>query len=128
MIRMTPFHRYDRCGLVFGKIMCLVMAIDLLFFWVLEFFWPERDIDRAPDFKRNRFLQVCLLVFAHDPALVFEVAYRLDLLQGVRQPRQTYINSTEAGGWKLEAGSWKDDGTHRFASVIVISACSSHLE
>lgn len=59
----TEIYRYNRCGRVFGKIMCLVMAVDLLFFWLLEFFWPERDIDRAAAFKRDKFLQVCMVTF-----------------------------------------------------------------
>jgi phosphatidylinositol glycan class A protein len=55
---LARFRMYDRCGAVFGKIMCMVVAIDWLFLWLLEYFWPASGIDVVPTFNRERFEKV----------------------------------------------------------------------
>jgi hypothetical protein len=48
----------SRCGAVFGKIMCMVVAVDWLFLCLLEWLWPASGIDRVPAFEQGRMEKV----------------------------------------------------------------------
>lgn len=43
--------RYHAGGPLAGKIFCIIVAVDLLFLKLLEWWLPERDIDRCPPFR-----------------------------------------------------------------------------
>lgn len=44
------FRRYYGCGLVAGKIFCLIAAIDFLIGVVLAWVWPKEKVEKARDF------------------------------------------------------------------------------
>ena len=43
--------RYYTCGIYFGKILCIVLAVQVMFLWVLEILYPASEIDEAPEIK-----------------------------------------------------------------------------
>lgn len=48
-------QEYYGCGKVFGKISCMLLAIDFLLFTFLEWLIPKRSIDICPDFSREEY-------------------------------------------------------------------------
>ncbi|KAL0096913.1 hypothetical protein J3Q64DRAFT_1669916 [Phycomyces blakesleeanus] len=48
-------RRYYGCGLYAGKIFCMVMALDYLFWRFLEFVFPKDSIERAQPFPYKRY-------------------------------------------------------------------------
>ncbi|GAA5824277.1 hypothetical protein JCM11251_001595 [Rhodosporidiobolus azoricus] len=52
-------RRYYGTGAVFGKIMCIIVIVDHMLLVLLEFFQPEKDIDRAPKFDLNKWKRIC---------------------------------------------------------------------
>ncbi|KAI9499996.1 Phosphatidylinositol N-acetylglucosaminyltransferase GPI3 subunit [Coemansia spiralis] len=49
------FRRYYGCGLVAGKLFCLVAAIDFLIGVVLAWFWPRAQIEKARSFDYAKY-------------------------------------------------------------------------
>jgi phosphatidylinositol glycan class A protein len=45
--------RYYGCGIWAGKLFCLVVVVDYLFFLFLEWWFPREDIDICPDWPRK---------------------------------------------------------------------------
>lgn len=47
----TTFERlqkYYSCGIYFGKILCIVVAVQIIFVWILELLYPRDSVDLAP--------------------------------------------------------------------------------
>lgn len=44
MDRMIRYH--DHNGPVAGKVFCIVVAVDFVFWWILSWVWPDDDIDK----------------------------------------------------------------------------------
>lgn len=42
------FFRYYTCGVYFGKILCIVIAVQCIFLWFLDLLYPADRIDLAP--------------------------------------------------------------------------------
>ncbi|KAI8343860.1 hypothetical protein BC941DRAFT_386132 [Chlamydoabsidia padenii] len=49
------FRRYYGCGLYAGKIFCMVIALDYLFWILLEFLFPRHSIELASTFPYERY-------------------------------------------------------------------------
>lgn len=41
-------NRYYLCGPYFGKVLCIVIAVQVIFLQILEFLCPAKDIDVSP--------------------------------------------------------------------------------
>ncbi|KAI8870841.1 GlcNAc transferase [Ramicandelaber brevisporus] len=52
-------RRYYSCGMVAGKLFCMVVALDYLLMILLELIWPAAMIERAPTFPTAK---LCALV------------------------------------------------------------------
>lgn len=48
-------RRYYGCGIYAGKIFCMVVALDYLFWMFLEFMLPNHSIERAETFPYKRY-------------------------------------------------------------------------
>ncbi|CAG8654461.1 12658_t:CDS:10 [Cetraspora pellucida] len=55
---MERLRRYYGCGIWAGKIFCIVMAVDYLFWRFLEWLFPADDIDIAPTFPYQKYRKV----------------------------------------------------------------------
>lgn len=52
-------ERYYECGLVYGKILCMLFVLELYLLYFIDRFWrPTSEIDIAPDFDRERFKKI----------------------------------------------------------------------
>ena len=51
---MQRMNRYYACGKYFGKILCLVLAVQTMFLYVLEAMSPACEIDEAPHIRLDR--------------------------------------------------------------------------
>jgi phosphatidylinositol glycan class A protein len=51
--------KYHNCGVFAGKIAMMVVAVDYLFFLLLELLLPREQIDTAPDFDPVLFEEYC---------------------------------------------------------------------
>ena len=40
---MERMVKYNGCGIVSGKISCILVAMDVLFYWILEWLFPRSD-------------------------------------------------------------------------------------
>ncbi|KNC45932.1 GlcNAc transferase [Thecamonas trahens ATCC 50062] len=49
------FRRYYGCGLWAGKLFCMLMALDFIFFRLLEWVFPRSGIDLVPAFPTSAF-------------------------------------------------------------------------
>jgi hypothetical protein len=64
IISRTPLPLIDRlkryygCGAWAGKLFCLLMALDFLLLWFLEFCYPRESIDVARDWPKRQ--PICL--------------------------------------------------------------------
>jgi hypothetical protein len=38
---MERMIKYNGCGIVSGKISCILVAMDVLFYWILEWLFPR---------------------------------------------------------------------------------------
>jgi hypothetical protein len=48
-------HEYQkRCGVVFGKVFCLLFLLDMVFLFVFQCVNPDCEIEEAPAFKCRR--------------------------------------------------------------------------
>ncbi|CAG8571888.1 16688_t:CDS:10 [Dentiscutata heterogama] len=56
---MERLRRYYGCGIWAGKIFCVVMAIDYLFWRFLEWLFPADEIDIAPAFPYQKYRKIC---------------------------------------------------------------------
>ena len=54
---LERLRRYYGCGLYAGKIFCVVMALDYLFWIFLETIAPRCNIERAQKFPYKRYRQ-----------------------------------------------------------------------
>ncbi|KAJ2899916.1 Phosphatidylinositol N-acetylglucosaminyltransferase GPI3 subunit [Coemansia aciculifera] len=52
------FRRYYGCGLVAGKIFCVIAAIDFLFGAVLAWLWPKESIELAQPFASDKYQRI----------------------------------------------------------------------
>lgn len=43
--------RYYAGGLIAGKIFCIIVAVDMLFLFLLEWLYPKDQIDVVPDLQ-----------------------------------------------------------------------------
>lgn len=50
--------RYYGCGTWAGKLFCMIVAFDFLLWLLLDWFWPKADIEIAPDFPYEKFIQM----------------------------------------------------------------------
>ncbi|KYR01220.1 GlcNAc transferase [Tieghemostelium lacteum] len=55
---LERLKRFVGCGLWAGKLNCLVVGLDYLFWRFLEWYSPREDIDEAIDFPLNDYLQL----------------------------------------------------------------------
>jgi hypothetical protein len=46
--------RYYKGGVIAGKVFCIIVAVDLLFLYFLEWFLPTSQIDLVPSLQDNR--------------------------------------------------------------------------
>ena len=46
--------RYYGCGAWAGKLFCLLMALDFLLLWLLEWCFPQQGIDKARDWPKKQ--------------------------------------------------------------------------
>ncbi|KAI7864557.1 GlcNAc transferase [Spinellus fusiger] len=60
-------RRYYGCGLYAGKIFCMVMALDYLFWRFLEFVFPKESIERAQPFPYKRYREYIDRLQTEDP-------------------------------------------------------------
>ncbi|KAJ2706420.1 Phosphatidylinositol N-acetylglucosaminyltransferase GPI3 subunit [Coemansia sp. IMI 203386] len=49
------FRKYYGCGLIAGKLFCLVAAVDFLIGVVLAWLWPKEQIEVAREFNNDRY-------------------------------------------------------------------------
>jgi hypothetical protein len=52
--------RYYGTGLIFGKMLCIIICVDYILLAFLDFFFPRENIDIAPKFELGRWQEVCL--------------------------------------------------------------------
>ena len=64
------FRRSYGVGVVFGKLMILLIAVDYMFLALLELLWPAESIDEAPPFEQAVFREMCELERDCDDAAV----------------------------------------------------------
>ncbi|KAL2621174.1 hypothetical protein R1flu_001379 [Riccia fluitans] len=50
---LERLSRYNACGPWAGKLFCLVVIIDYIFWHFLQWWQPAEEIDVAPDFQRQ---------------------------------------------------------------------------
>ena len=62
--------RYYGCGLIAGKLFCMVVAINFLMSVIFEWIWPRRSIEVVPDFPHK----------VYDQASYFKCAYSISPL------------------------------------------------
>ena len=54
------FRRYYGCGIWAGKLFCMLMALDYIFYCILEWAFPRSEIDIAPDFPTHEYESLSL--------------------------------------------------------------------
>lgn len=59
------FHRYYGTGLVFGKMLCIIICVDYILLAMLDYFFPRSEIDIAPKFELAKWIEVG----PHTPAI-----------------------------------------------------------
>lgn len=52
-------RRYYGTGLVFGKMLCLIICVDYILLAMLDWFFPRSEIDLAPKFELARWHEMC---------------------------------------------------------------------
>lgn len=50
--------RYYGTGLIFGKMLCLIICVDYILLAFLDFFYPRESIDIAPKFELAKWREV----------------------------------------------------------------------
>ena len=55
-------------GPLFGPIMCVIIAVEHIFFWILEMWQPRDEIDWAESWSKEAFRQVCVRLLFNDQA------------------------------------------------------------
>ncbi|CAG8666310.1 3985_t:CDS:2 [Gigaspora margarita] len=63
---MERLRRYYGCGIWAGKIFCIVMAVDYLFWRFLEWLFPTDEIDIAPAFPYQKYRKMCQMADEDD--------------------------------------------------------------
>lgn len=51
-------YRYYGTGVIFGKMLCLIICVDYILLAMLDFFYPRDEIDIAPKFELKKWHQV----------------------------------------------------------------------
>lgn len=51
-------YRYYGTGLIFGKMLCIIICVDYILLAFLDYFFPREDIDLAPKFELSRWQEV----------------------------------------------------------------------
>lgn len=51
-------NRYYGTGLIFGKMLCIIIFVDYILLAFLDFFYPRENIDLAPKFELARWQEV----------------------------------------------------------------------
>ncbi|SCV71130.1 BQ2448_2718 [Microbotryum intermedium] len=51
-------RRYYGTGLIFGKMLCILICVDYILLAFLDFFFPREDIDLAPKFELSKWQEV----------------------------------------------------------------------
>lgn len=54
----TDISRYYGTGLIFGKMLCLIICVDYILLAFLDFFYPREEIDLAPKFELRKWKEV----------------------------------------------------------------------
>lgn len=54
------WSRYYGTGVVFGKMLCLIICVDYILLAMLDFFYPRDQIDLAPKFELKKWHQVSI--------------------------------------------------------------------
>lgn len=52
-------RRYYGTGLIFGKMLCIIICVDYILLAFLDFFFPRENIDIAPKFELGRWQEAC---------------------------------------------------------------------
>ncbi|SGY49241.1 BQ5605_C001g00757 [Microbotryum silenes-dioicae] len=52
-------RRYYGTGLIFGKMLCIIICVDYILLAFLDFFFPREDIDLVPKFELSRWQDLC---------------------------------------------------------------------
>ena len=55
---LTRKDRYYGTGLIFGKMLCLIICVDYILLAWLDFLYPRDEIDRAPKFELTKWKEV----------------------------------------------------------------------
>lgn len=58
MLIRTGTRRYYGTGVIFGKILCIVVCVDYILLAILDFFFPRDEIDIAPKFELKKWHDV----------------------------------------------------------------------
>ena len=53
-------------GPLFGPIMCIIIAVEHIFFWILEMWQPRDEIDLPEGWSKEAFRQVCVRLLLDD--------------------------------------------------------------
>ena len=56
---LEKLRRFYGCGIWAGKLFCFLVAMNHLFYILLEWLYPRADIDICPDFDLAKYHQVC---------------------------------------------------------------------
>lgn len=49
--------RYYGTGLIFGKMLCIIICVDYILLAFLDYFFPRDEIDLAPKFELSNFVE-----------------------------------------------------------------------
>lgn len=55
---LITLERYYGTGLIFGKMLCLIICVDYILLSFLDFFYPRESIDIAPKFELRKWKEV----------------------------------------------------------------------
>lgn len=56
---LPVLEKYYACGLVYGKILCVLFVLELYLLYFIKRFWrPASEIDIAPDFDRKTYKEI----------------------------------------------------------------------
>lgn len=57
----TRFRRYYGTGAIYGKILCIIICVDIILLAILDYFFPREEIDLAPKFGLQQWQEVGIL-------------------------------------------------------------------
>lgn len=53
--------RYYGTGLIFGKMLCIIICVDYILLALLDYFYPRSEIDIAPKWNMEAWIAVSLV-------------------------------------------------------------------